>query len=96
MKYLTLILILISNGVIAQPEIKKTIDSLKYVSEIPYACGIPPEIYEQNRDTFMFNIGCGDKLFWDAVKLKQKGVPYLIEQLDNVDEKYASFPYQGG
>lgn len=96
MRLLTLILILVSNSAIAQTAIKKTIDSLRYVSEIPYACETPPEIYEQNKDTFLFNIGCGDKLFWDAVKLKEQGIHYLIEQLDNVEKTIASFPYQGG
>ncbi|MEA3495962.1 MAG: hypothetical protein U9R42_08000 [Bacteroidota bacterium] len=96
MRFLTLILILFTHITIAQISIKSTIDSLKFVSEIPYACEIHPEIYVKNKDTFMYNIGCGDKLFWNAVKLKEKGILSLIDQLDNLEYTLASFPYQGG
>ncbi len=97
MKYLVVYLILFPYLLNAQIDIKTKIDSLKYVSEIPYACEII-QIGDKpiQKDTFIYNIGCGDKLFWDAVRLKDLAIPYLIEQLDNLEETQASFPYQGG
>jgi hypothetical protein len=97
MKLSSIILILFPCFAFSQINIKDKIDSLKYVSEIPYECEIIQIINNKfPTDTFIYNIGCGDKLFWDAVKLKDKAIPNLIEQLDNIKETPASFPFQGG
>lgn len=97
MKYLVICLIFFPYLLNAQIDFKIKIDSLRYVKEIPYACEI---IQIDNnpiqKDTFIYNIGCGDKLFWDAVRLKDLAISYLIEQLDNLEETKASFPFQGG
>ena len=97
MRFAITILICIPWITSAQSNIKSKIDSLKFVSEIPYEC----EIIQNGdnsfkNDTFIYSIGCGDRLFWDVVKLKVSAIPYLLEQLDNLEETPTSFPYQGG
>ena len=97
MRYLMVFFILSPCLLDAQTVIESIIGNLKFVTEIPYACEIIQIDNEPiQKDTFIYNIGCGDKLFWDAVKLKDLAIPYLIEQLDNLEETEASFPYQGG
>ena len=95
MKQLTLILFLIPCLTFAQVDIKKQIDSLKFVTEVPYAGEIMIDKENlSNSDTFVYNIGCGDRFLWDVVKLKEKAIPYLLELLDDTRETPASFPYQ--
>ena len=97
MKQLTLILFLIPCLIFAQVDIKNQIDSLKFVTEVPYAGEIMIDKENlSNSDTFVYNIGCGDRFLWDVVKLKEKAIPYLLELLDDTRETPASFPYQGG
>ncbi len=97
MKQLTLLLLLLPCLTFAQADIKNQIDSLKFVTEVPYAGEIminKENLY--NADTFVYNIGCGDRFLWNVVKLKEKAIPYLLELLDDTTETPASFPYSGG
>ena len=81
----------------AQTDIKRQIDSLKFVTEVPYACEIVIDRkHASYADTFLYNNGCGDRLLWNVVKLKENAIPYLLELLENTTETPASFPYQGG
>jgi len=77
--------------------IKRQVDSLLYVEEVPYACEvlIIDETQKFNPDTFIYNIGCGDRLFWEAVKLKKDGIITLINKLDDPRKTPAVIPYCG-
>jgi hypothetical protein len=76
---------------------KKLIDSLRFVAEMPYACEvILKSNTSTNRDTMIYNIGCGDRFFWQAVKGKQEIIPLLLGKLDDTTQTEASVPYFGG
>jgi len=80
-----------------QMDNKKLIDSLRFVTEMPYACEIPlDKSAPYNRDTLIFNIGCGDRYFWQVVKGKQEIIPLLLDKLDDTTQTEASVPYIGG
>lgn len=75
----------------------KLIDSLRFVTEMPYACGIPPALMgSHNPDTMLYNIGCGDRFFWQVVKGKKEIIPLLIDKLDDTTQTDAFVPYFGG
>lgn len=97
MRYTIMMLLFFPSLGIAQKDIISKIDSLKFVSKIPYICEI---IYDGDsnlkEDSFPYSFGCGDKIFWNAVQLKGSAILYLIEELDNLGETPASFPNQGG
>ena len=76
---------------------KKLIDSLRFVTDIPYACEILlDKNAPYNRDTLIYNIGCGDRFFWQVVKGKQEIIPLLLDKLDDTTQTEASVPYFGG
>lgn len=76
---------------------KKLIDSLRFVTEMPYACEVILNSNSpSNRDTMIYNIGCGDRFFWQVVKGKQDIIPLLIDKLDDTTQTEASVPYFGG
>ena len=52
-----------------QEEMTKKIDSLLYIDNMPYICNGLTQ--------------CGDKIFWNVVKLKEKGIPLLIKKLND-------------
>lgn len=78
-------------------ENKNHIDSLRFVTEMPYACEV---IFDKNtpynRDTMIYNVGCGDKYFWQVVKGKQEIIPLLLDKLDDTTQTEAYVPYFGG
>lgn len=53
---------------IALEEVINQVDSLKFITEMPYICEMGP---------------CGDPLFWEAVKLGKSGIELLIDKLDD-------------
>lgn len=63
---------------------KKLIDSLKYVTNMPYVC--------ETED----KAGCGDRFFWNVVKQKQLIVPFLIDALTDTTTTQAAVPNIGG
>lgn len=65
-----------------QNDVKEKIDRLKYVEHMPYIC--------------IAYTKCGDELFWDVVKLKDKGIPFLIEKLNDSTETKAGVVLFGG
>ncbi|WP_445749328.1 hypothetical protein [Polaribacter sp.] len=72
-RYLKIVLLTLSILPISsfsQNEIKEKIDSLLYVEKMPYIC---EEGFTK----------CGDELFWNTVKLKEKAIPFLIEKLND-------------
>lgn len=77
--------------------IKTTIDNLRFVKDMPYICEI---VWSKNipstKNTFIYDTGCGDKIFWDVVRLKDKAIPYLIAKLNDSTEVEASVPNTGG
>lgn len=78
-------------------ESKRLIDSLRFVREMPYACEVLLDVNTPyNRDTMIYNIGCGDKYFWQVVKGKQEVIPLLLDKLDDTTRTEASVPYFGG
>jgi|GEM_PF-1293565 len=69
-------------------EVHAKIDSLKFVRDVPYMGR-----YSENDS---FNIGCGDQLFWDIVKLYDRNaIPLLIEKLDDTTKTELIAPLFG-
>jgi len=84
-KLLTFILLTISVSCFGQIDNnQKLIDSLKYVTDMPYIC-------EE-----VGSIGCGDNFFWEVVKQKQTIIPLLLHLLDDTTETKATVPNFGG
>ena len=76
---------------------KKLIDSLRFVTEMPYACEVILDSkVSYNRDSMIYNIGCGDRFFWQVVKGKQEIIPLLLDRLDDTTQTIAPVPYFGG
>jgi hypothetical protein len=73
----------------AQHDIKLKIDSLQYVNDMPYICQGEPD------NKTALSIGCGDYLFWNAVKLRERAIPYLISKLDDSMRTKAVVPNFG-
>ncbi len=44
---------------------------------MPYICRGNVESHNE------LSIGCGDKLFWNIVKLKEKAIPFLLDKLND-------------
>lgn len=88
MKLLTYILFLLPCLPFAQTDNKKLVDSLKFVTDMPYICRdtVPTEL----------SVGCGDKIFWRTVKQKQNIIPFLIDKLSDTTQTEASVPNFGG
>ncbi len=61
---------------------QKTVNNLRYVTDMPYIC-------EDNS-------GCGDALFWRAVKGRQAIIPWLIDKLDDTTCTAVFVPNFGG
>jgi hypothetical protein len=94
MKWVTPILVLIPTFGSAQSQQERVVDSLRFVTEVPYACEATGELFEN--DSLIYNIGCGDRFFWEAVKGKREIIPFLIEKLADTTQTTASVPYYGG
>jgi hypothetical protein len=75
MKIFVLAILILPLFSLGQNEYKNTADSLKFVTDMPYICREKGEVITS------MNPGCGDILFWNAVKMKKDGIAYLIEKL---------------
>lgn len=95
MKMLVLLLLLLPGVTYSQSVAKKQIDSLAYVKELPYMCETTSPVPGDAGD-LPPERGCGDRLFWEAVKLKGEAIPYLIAQLHNAKETEAPVLFFGG
>ncbi|MBN2571135.1 MAG: hypothetical protein JXA68_03325 [Ignavibacteriales bacterium] len=62
-------------------EVLSQVDSLKYITEMPYMCR-----YEL----------CGDNLFWDVVQMRQGVIELLIDKLDDTTLTKANVVLFGG
>jgi len=82
----TLILIFIPTLTIAQVDNRKLVDSLKYVTDMPYIC-------ESERP---YAIGCGSEIFWKAVQRKEIIIPFLIDKISDSTTTKAYVPNFGG
>ena len=89
MKNLVYVLIILPLFIFGQTDYQKQVDSIKFVKEMPYICeyGIADKI---------FNSGCGDNLYWDVVKLKDKVIQLLIDKLEDTTITEAYVPNFGG
>lgn len=87
-KLLIWIWLLIPCLTFAQTDNKKLVDSLKFITNVPYICqdSIPSEV----------SVGCGDKLFWQVVMQKQDIIPFLLDKLTDTTETLATVPNFGG
>src|ERR1044072_3484753 len=88
MKQLCLLLFVIPCLSLAQSDHKKQVDSLKFVTNIPYVCG-------DARPT-QLSTGCGDAIFWRIVHGKEAIIPFLIEKLSDTTQTDAIVPNFGG
>ncbi len=88
MKLLTLMLLLLPLLTVAQTDYNRLVDSLKFVSDMPYIC----------HDTLAteLSFGCGDPIFWQVVKQKQDIIPFLLDKLSDTTQTETSVPYFGG
>jgi hypothetical protein len=82
--YFQIVFLLIYFGTSAQQNNNKLVDSLKYVTDMPYICEI------------VDGIGCGNKIFWKVVKQKQEIIPSLIDKLTDTTQVDAYVPNFGG
>ncbi len=73
---------------LGQDEIKHQIDSLQYVKDMPYIC-------RGNVENNELSVGCGNKIFWDVVKQKEKAIPSLLEKLSDSTMTEANAPNFG-
>lgn len=73
-------------------EVIDQLDSLKFVKEMPYMCQGFIEINKRNPLT----IGCGDKLYWDAVSIGSSNIELLIDKLDDTTSTMANVVLFGG
>lgn len=69
----------------AQVNNKKLVDSLQYVTDMPYICESEP-----------YGVGCGSKIFWKVVQQKDKIIPVLIDNLSDTTSSEAYVPNFGG
>jgi hypothetical protein len=88
MKLITYILLLLPCLTFAQAGNKKLVDSLKFVTDIPYIWvdTIPTEL----------SVGCGNKIFWRVVKQKKDIIPFLLDKLSDTTQTEATVPNFGG
>ncbi|MEO0473384.1 MAG: hypothetical protein AAF206_27480 [Bacteroidota bacterium] len=63
-------------------DLTKTIDSLQFVTDMPYICE--------------GDFGCGDPLFWQAVMGKEQAIPLLLDKIRDSSLTRASVPNFGG
>jgi hypothetical protein len=88
MKQLIYMLLLLPLLTVAQTDNNRLVDSLKFVSDMPYIC----------HDTLptQLSVGCGDQIFWRVVKQKQDIIPFLLDKLSDTTQTETSVPYFGG
>jgi hypothetical protein len=71
---------------LGQVDNKKLVDSLKYVTDMPYMC----------ESSLPYDIGCGSKIFWTVVQQKEAIIPLLIDNLTDTTTTPAYVPNLGG
>jgi len=84
MKILTFLLSICSSLLTAQTDLQKLVDSLKYITDMPYICETGT------------GEGCGDRLFWKVVQQKEAAIPLLIARLSDATVTVATVPNFGG
>jgi len=71
---------------IAQADNNGLVDSLKYVTDMPYMC-------ESEKP---YDVGCGSEIFWKVVQQKETVIPLLINKLADSTTTEAYVPNFGG
>lgn len=71
---------------IAQVDQRRLVDSLAYVTDMPYIC----------ESELPYAIGCGSKIFWEVVQKKEAIIPFLIDKLTDTTTTEAYVPNLGG
>jgi hypothetical protein len=82
----TFILMLIPVLTTAQVDNRRLVDSLKYVTDMPYMCE-SEEPYAN---------GCGSEVFWKTVQQKEVIIPFLIGKISDSTTTKAYVPNLGG
>ena len=67
-------------------KIVQQVDSLRFVRDLPYICGME----------FNELANCGDRLYWNVVMLRDNAIELLIDKLDDTTLTVAPVPYFGG
>lgn len=88
MKRLIILLFFFPCLAFAQMDTKKLVDSLKFVTDMPYICHTP--LHSE------LSVGCGDRIFWQTVMQKQDAIPFLIDKLSDTTATEVSVPNFGG
>lgn len=97
MKFSSCILFLLPCLNLAHSDNIKRADSLQFVTEMPYACGVPVHLNDSySHNTLIYNIGYGDRYFRQVVQGKKEIIPFLIEKPDDTTMTQAHVPYFGG
>lgn len=80
------ILIFLPFTLFGQNEIKHQLDSLQYITDMPYICR------DNVENSHELSVGCGDKVFWNVVKQKDRAIPFLLEKLNDSTMSEANVP----
>jgi hypothetical protein len=103
MKISALILLMIPIFSFAQSLEKDFFKNLKNVKSIPIICRSDiNKLYFSDETKNIIEtsvplpkpVGCGDKAFWSIVKLKDKAIPLLIENLNDTTTTSIAAPYK--
>lgn len=89
MKKLMYLLTIFPFLIFGQTGAQKQIDSLKFISEMPYICEGQLELHHN------LPVNCGDLLYWKVVVLKDQAIPLLMDKLDDTTATEAIIPYFG-
>lgn len=61
--------------IFGQTSVQKQVDSLKFVSEMPYICEGQLELHHN------LPVNCGDLLYWKVVVLKDQAISLLMAEI---------------
>lgn len=82
-----------------EKEVLEQISTLKDVKSMPYICREaiedPQPIITENGDTIYFP-GCGDNIYWNCVKLREKAIQPLIDRMTDTTRTDAHVMLFGG
>ncbi len=103
MKKIALIFLLSITPVLsfAQKDISRQIDSLKYVTNMPFICRgtistTADDMFVTEKGDTIYTEGCGNATFWKVVSLKEKAIRPLINKLADTTQTEAPVIYFGG
>lgn len=92
MSRITIIVLLFSSLVNAQIDSNKLVNSLKYVTDMPYICNG----YYITDEGDTIREGCGNAIYWEVISLKEEAIQPLINKLTDTTQTKAPVRFFGG